>query len=679
MTITAILPAFNEEVSIGSIVFHAKQHADKVIVVDDGSTDSTAEKARLAGAEVIRHNINMGKEAALRAGLRIATQNGAEIIVTMDSDGRHDPADIEKLAEPILRGEADLVNGNYNGYGACITDTQIDFRAFSRKCFNYLIPEGNILNSIKEKGLKVIEVPIGSNGSKDRKSQSTMTSIGIINHKLNYLTLGSIITVTKKYVEKVYVVNDNENEAISEIVRLCGAKIINMSEKGNKSILKKIMQLEKDNKAEFFVTLYGDGTHDPGKIPQLVDPIKKSEFDVVMDSSSIKSDPYVNENALFLSKGKAYQRQEKNNGSGFAACSIKCLKTLDFSNNGKDITKQILTNAKNANLKVKYLHLDKNQTNGLLDMHNIGVVVPAYNEELLIEETINGIPKYVNKIYIIDDCSNDRTPQIIEGMTDPRIVSIRHEKNKGVGAAIVTGYKQALGDNMDIVAVMAGDNQMDPEQLPRLLMPIIEGKADYTKGNRLLSKDFRSGMSKWRSIGNGVLTLITKIGSGYWHIMDPQNGYTAISKHALEVIDLDSIYPYYGYCNDMLVKLNTFEMRAMDIVMPARYGRERSKIKYSRYIIKVAPMIFRRFLWRLKTKYVVLDFNPLVFFYAASMVLVPAGVLFGMWIFYHKWNRIPVSVNFPLLDVFILLMGLQFLLFAMLFDMQADNSRSNRI
>jgi hypothetical protein len=161
--------------------------------------------------------------------------------------------------------------------------------------------------------------------------------------------------------------------------------------------------------------------------------------------------------------------------------------------------------------------------------------------------------------------------------------------------------------------------------------------------------------------------------------MDPQNGYAAISKNALEVIDLDSIYPYYGYCNDMLVKLNTFEMRVKDIVMPSRYGRERSKIKYSSYIMKVAPMIFRRFLWRLKTKYMVLDFHPLVFFYIASMVLVPVGVLFGMWIFHQKWNRIPVSANFPLLDVFILLMGLLFLLFAMLFDMQVDNSRRQMI
>lgn len=261
-------------------------------------------------------------------------------------------------------------------------------------------------------------------------------------------------------------------------------------------------------------------------------------------------------------------------------------------------------------------------------------------------------------------------------MTDPRILSVRHDKNLGVGAGIITGYKLALEDDMDIVAVMAGDNQMDPEQLPRLLMPIIEEKADYTKGNRLISKEFRYGMTKWRFLGNAMLTMITKIGSGYWHVMDPQNGYTVISRPALEVINMDSIYPYYGYCNDMLIKLNTFGMRVEDVLMPARYGREKSKIKLSRYISKVAPMIFMGFLWRLKTKYVVLDFHPLVFFYISSMALLPAGVLFSLWILIQKIYHNPVSPNFPLLAVFIDLMGLQFLLFAMLFDMQADKSRS---
>jgi glycosyltransferase involved in cell wall biosynthesis len=154
MPITAVLSAFNNEVTISDLVLKTLAYAHHVIVVDDGSTDSTAEKARLAGAEVIRHNINMGKEAALRTGFALAAQNGAKVIVTMDSGGRHDPADIRKLSEPILCGEADMVKGSYNG-------------------------------------------------SKDGQSPSTMTSIGIINHKLNYLTLGSIITITKKYVEKV--------------------------------------------------------------------------------------------------------------------------------------------------------------------------------------------------------------------------------------------------------------------------------------------------------------------------------------------------------------------------------------------------------------------------------------------------------------------------------------------
>lgn len=343
--------------------------------------------------------------------------------------------------------------------------------------------------------------------------------------------------------------------------------------------------------------------------------------------------------------------------------------------NGSPI-RQILSQAEKNRLKIKYLNSEKEYDLKQFKGYNIGVVVPAYNEEKLIEETINGIPKYVKKIYIIDDSSTDSTPEILKRMADSRILSVRHEKNQGVGAAIITGYKWSLEDDIDIVAVMAGDNQMDPEQLPSLLMPVIEGRADYTKGNRLISKDFRQGMSKWRSIGNAILTMITKIGSGYWHIMDPQNGYTAISRQTLEIIDLDSIYPYYGYCNDILMKLNTFGRRVEDVAMPARYGREKSKIKYSKFIVKVAPMIFRGFLWRLKTKYIVQDFHPLVLFYTASMALLPAGVIFSMWILIQKLYHNPVSQNFPLLAVFMTLMGLQFLLFAMLFDMQADKSRA---
>jgi glycosyltransferase involved in cell wall biosynthesis len=310
----------------------------------------------------------------------------------------------------------------------------------------------------------------------------------------------------------------------------------------------------------------------------------------------------------------------------------------------------------------------------VLQKYRIGVVVPAYNEQKLIKITVNGIPEYVDRIYVINDCSTDKTAEVLESIDDPRLHVIAHKVNQGVGAAILHGYQRALKENMDIIAVMGGDNQMNPQQLPNLLMPIIEGKADYTKGNRLLSEEFRVGMSKWRSFGNGLLTMITKIASGYWHIMDPQNGYTAISKKALSNMDLHNLYTYYGYCNDMLVKLNAFGFRTMDVTMPARYGQERSTIKYSNYMGKVSIMLFKKFLWRLKMKYMTLSFHPLVLFYAFGMILVPLGVLFGAYILLGKMVfGFPISQNYPLLDALFLITGIQFTLFAMLFDMQECN------
>lgn len=315
--------------------------------------------------------------------------------------------------------------------------------------------------------------------------------------------------------------------------------------------------------------------------------------------------------------------------------------------------------------------------------HSIGVVVPAYNEQELIEETLASIPDYVDRIYAVDDCSTDDTAALIQEFCnekDERVVFIRHEQNGGVGAAIVSGYKRALEDGIDITAVMAGDNQMDPEQLPKLLEPIIEGIADYTKGNRLLSPEYRRGMTKWRFFGNSLLTMLTKIGAGYWQLMDPQNGYAAISKSALERIPLDSIYPWYGYCNDLLVKLNVYGFRERDIVMPAKYGREESGIRYGVYIPKVSWMLLKDFFWRLKMKYIVLSFHPLVFFYTLGILLTPLGFLGGLYSIYYKFvEGGPMFVR-GVLSLLLFILGVQFLLFAMLFDMEVDHSeqRSGR-
>jgi len=352
--------------------------------------------------------------------------------------------------------------------------------------------------------------------------------------------------------------------------------------------------------------------------------------------------------------------------------------------------------------------------------HTIGVVVPAYNEEGFVGEVIDTMPEYVDRVYVVDDASTDdtwneirehaeranerarrrgplavngdlepvpidvdseRSPVEVDGglVFDPRVVPIQHDNNRGVGGAIKTGYQRALEDGLDITAVMGGDGQMDPDYLDTLLDPIVEDEADYAKGNRLLYKEYREGMSRWRFFGNSVLTFLTKIASGYWKTMDPQNGYTAISQYALENVEIDEMYEYYGYCNDLLVKLNTKGMRVADIAMPAVYGEEASSIKYRTYIRKVSWMLFRNFLWRLKTKYLVLDFHPLALFYIFGSLSV-IGSLFGLIMAFNLKFRHGTQLFSPLaISLLVFMLGTMFLMFAMLFDMQVNEDREIQI
>ena len=308
--------------------------------------------------------------------------------------------------------------------------------------------------------------------------------------------------------------------------------------------------------------------------------------------------------------------------------------------------------------------------------HRIAVVVPADNEEPLIGPTLDTMPGCVDRVYVVDDCSMDDTSKKVmeRAAKDSRIVSIRHEENSGVGAAIVTGYTAALGDGMDIVAVMAGDNQMDPAFLPKLLDPIIDGKADYTVGNRLINPEFRRGMSRWRFVGNSALTLLTKIASGYWQLVDPQNGYTAISRRALDTIPLDAVYPRYGYCNDILVRLNVYGFRVMNVPHPARYGLERSGIRYGHYIVGLSRLLLRDFHWRLKMKYIVMGFHPLVFFYLFGVAFSIISVMMGIFSLHFKLvQNEPIFVP-AVITLLTFGLSVQFLLFAMLFDMQAEKN-----
>jgi glycosyltransferase involved in cell wall biosynthesis/ActR/RegA family two-component response regulator len=309
--------------------------------------------------------------------------------------------------------------------------------------------------------------------------------------------------------------------------------------------------------------------------------------------------------------------------------------------------------------------------------NNICVVVPAYNEELLIGPTLETIPDYIFRIYAVDDASTDRTSEIIRqyAQKDTRIKHIRHETNKGVGAAIASGYREALKEGMDVAVVMAGDNQMDPAYLPAFLDPLIKRQADYAVGNRLQGPEFRKNMTQWRFFGNALLTLLTKIASGYWQLMDPQNGYTAISRRALERIDPNKIYPKYGYCNDILVRLNTYSFKAVNVNHPARYNiGEVSGIRYRTYITRLSRLLFKDFLWRMKEKYAILNFHPLVFFYFFGTVSIITSIFLGIFALLDKiFNSEPLFIR-ATLALILLFIGSMFILFAMLFDMEQERN-----
>lgn len=269
--------------------------------------------------------------------------------------------------------------------------------------------------------------------------------------------------------------------------------------------------------------------------------------------------------------------------------------------------------------------------------HSVGVVVPAYNEQAFIGEVIDTVPAYVDRLYVVDDHSDDDTWDVIvdragesavateseiEGtdtqslalartdgsrsdggrVFENRVIPVRHETNKGRGAAVTTGYKLSLIDGMDVVAVMDGDGQMDPELLDDIIDPIVAGEAEYTKGTRLSDRRHWRQMPTWRLFGNGVLTLLTKIASGYWGMTDPQNGYTAISGEALEQYEITDLYEGYGFLNHLLVRLGREKATVADVPIPARYGEESSGIQYRTFVPRLSLLLLQGFLSRLWAK-----------------------------------------------------------------------------
>ncbi|GIV42602.1 MAG: hypothetical protein KatS3mg034_1912 [Vicingaceae bacterium] len=301
------------------------------------------------------------------------------------------------------------------------------------------------------------------------------------------------------------------------------------------------------------------------------------------------------------------------------------------------------------------------------------VVVPAYNEEKLIAGVLKTIPEWVDAIVVVDDASKDRTSEIVNSLKekDSRIALIVHSENKGVGASIADGYKWALKNGYDVAVVMAGDGQMDPADLPSILDPVVSGEVDYSKGNRFFTGEAYQKMPKIRYFGNAVLSLLTKIASGYWHIADSQSGYTAINKKALQLIDWDKMYPRYGQPNDLLVRLNVYDLKVRDVpVRPVYNIGEKSGIKIPKVIFTISWLLLKLFLWRLKEKYIIRNFHPLVFFYFFGVIFKILTIVLFVRLFYmwHLTGHIP-PIN-ALAALFSFMSASLFLLFAMWFDME---------
>jgi glycosyltransferase involved in cell wall biosynthesis len=309
----------------------------------------------------------------------------------------------------------------------------------------------------------------------------------------------------------------------------------------------------------------------------------------------------------------------------------------------------------------------------MLEGKRVAVVVPAHDEEGLIAQTLQGIPGFVDRIYVVDDGSGDATAERARGVGDPRVEVIVHDRNQGVGAAIVTGYKRALAERMDATAVMAGDNQMDPDELEGLTLPVVRDELDYAKANRLFTGSAWQLIPRNRYIGNAVLSLFTKIASGYWHIADSQAGYTVLSRRMLQLLDLDRIYVSYGFPNDMLVHLNVWNARVRDFPSRPIYGvGERSGIRIRRIVPRISWLLWKGFFWRMREKYVIRDFHPLVFFYFLGFVMMTAGLVLGIFETVLRIMGNGITPATIVLVALLLISGSQFTLFAMWFDMESN-------
>ena len=300
----------------------------------------------------------------------------------------------------------------------------------------------------------------------------------------------------------------------------------------------------------------------------------------------------------------------------------------------------------------------------------IAVAIPCYKVTRHVLEVIQAIGPEVEAIYAVDDACPDGSGRFIEEHNrDPRVRVLYNPENRGVGGAIVTAYQAAMADGMDIVVKIDGDGQKDPALLPSFVRPLLQGRADYTKGNRFFRPESVQGMPPVRLFGNAMLSFLTKLSCGYWNVMDPTNGYTAVRTSVLAELPLDKLEQRYFFETDMLFRLNTVRAVVKDIPMDSLYADEESNLKVGRvlpeFLKKHISRLWRRYVYN----YLVRDFNVGTLYSLSGVLLLLAGTAFGTWHWVSgNFNSHPATSGTVMLAALPVLIGIQSLIAFLHYD-----------
>jgi glycosyltransferase involved in cell wall biosynthesis len=298
------------------------------------------------------------------------------------------------------------------------------------------------------------------------------------------------------------------------------------------------------------------------------------------------------------------------------------------------------------------------------DLPKIAVIIPCFRVRAHIISVLSKIGPEVSAIYVVDDCCPEDTGKFVQSdCRDPRVTVLRHDVNRGVGGAVMTGYSAAIAADMQILVKVDGDDQMDTTLIPSFVSPIVAGEADYTKGNRFFDLQQISAMPTIRIFGNAVLSFMTKVSSGYWDIFDPTNGYTAIHASVAKLLPFSKISNRYFFETDVLFRLNTLRAVVIDIPMDARYGNEVSNMKIHKILLPFLYMHARNFLKRIFYNYYLRDMSLASFELPIGMLMLAFGTSFGL---YNWAESLRLGVQTPpgtiMLAALPVLIGLQFIL-----------------